>query len=194
MKQLFRGGIHPDEQKDMSRGGVPQPVPAPDTVVIPLCQHIGAACKPLVAVGDAVLMGQKIGDGEGRCSPVHSSVSGTVTAIEERAVPSGGKVPCIIIKNDHKDTRSEMKGVADYMSLDAKTVAALVRECGVVGMGGAAYPTDSKIGSTAGKTKDVLINACECEPYITSDDTLMCTCAGDVIGGARLLALSLIHI
>ena len=115
MKQLFRGGIHPDEQKDMSRGGVPQPVPAPDTVVIPLCQHIGAACKPLVAVGDAVLMGQKIGDGEGRCSPVHSSVSGTVTAIEERAVPSGGKVPCIIIKNDHKDTRSEMKGVADYM-------------------------------------------------------------------------------
>lgn len=191
MKQLFRGGIHPDEQKDMSRGGVPQPVPAPDTVVIPLCQHIGAACKPLVAVGDAVLMGQKIGDGEGRCSPVHSSVSGTVTAIEERAVPSGGKVPCIIIKNDHKDTRSEMKGVADYMSLDAKTVAALVRECGVVGMGGAAYPTDSKIGSTAGKTKDVLINACECEPYITSDDTLMCTCAGDVIGGARLLAKAL---
>ena len=187
----FRGGIHPDEQKDMSRGGVPQPVPAPDTVVIPLCQHIGAACKPLVAVGDAVLMGQKIGDGEGRCSPVHSSVSGTVTAIEERAVPSGGKVPCIIIKNDHKDTRSEMKGVADYMSLDAKTVAALVRECGVVGMGGAAYPTDSKIGSTAGKTKDVLINACECEPYITSDDTLMCTCAGDVIGGARLLAKAL---
>ena len=156
-----------------------------------MSQHIGAPCSPLVKAGDAVKLGQKIGDGEGRCSPVHSSVSGTVTAIEERAVPSGGKVPCIIIKNDHKDTRSEMKGVADYMSLDAKTVAAMVRECGVVGMGGAAYPTDSKIGSTAGKTKDVLINACECEPYITSDDTLMCTCAGDVIGGARLLAKAL---
>ena len=191
MKQLFSGGIHPDGHKEMSRGGAPVPVPAPATVVIPLCQHIGAACKPLVAVGDSVLMGQKIGDGEGRCSPVHSSVSGTVAAIEEREVPSGGKVLSVIIKNDFKDTPAEMKGAADYMSLDAKTVASMVRECGVVGMGGAAYPTDSKIGSTAGKTKEVLINACECEPYITSDDTLMCTCPGDVIGGARLLAKAL---
>ena len=75
----------------MSRGGAPVPVPAPETVVIPMLQHIGAACKPLVAVGDTVLMGQIVGDGEGRCSPVHASVSGTVTAIEEREVPSGGQ-------------------------------------------------------------------------------------------------------
>ena len=75
MKQLFRGGIHPDGHKDMSRGGAPVPVPAPETVVIPMLQHIGAACKPLVAVGDTVLMGQIVGDGEGRCSPVHASVS-----------------------------------------------------------------------------------------------------------------------
>ena len=188
MKQLFRGDIHPDGHKEMSRGGAVVPVPAPETVVIPLCQHIGSPCKPLVSVGDAVLMGQKIGDGEGRCSPVHSSVSGTVTAIEERAVPSGGRVLSVIIKNDFKDTPAETKGVEDYMSLDARTLADMVREAGIVGMGGAAFPTNSKIGSTAGKTKDVLINACECEPYITSDDMVMCTRTADVIGGARMLA------
>lgn len=188
MKQLFRGGIHPDGHKEMSRGGAVVPVPAPETVVIPLCQHIGSPCKLLVSVGDAVLMGQKIGDGEGRCSPVHSSVSGTVTAIEERAVPSGGRVLSVIIKNDFKDTPAETKGVEDYMSLDARTLADMVREAGIVGMGGAAFPTNSKIGSTAGKTKDVLINACECEPYITSDDMVMCTRTADVIGGARMLA------
>ncbi len=188
MKQLFRGGIHPEGHKDMSRGGAPVPVPAPETVVIPMLQHIGAACKPLVAVGDAVLMGQVIGDGEGRCSPVHATVSGTVAAIEEREVPSGGKAQCVIIKNDFKDTPAPMTGHASYLSMSPKEVAAAVRACGVVGMGGAAFPTDSKIASTAGKTKDVLINACECEPYITSDDTLMCTCAKDVIGGAKLLA------
>ena len=188
MKQLFRGGIHPDGHKEMSRGGAVVPVPAPETVVIPLCQHIGSPCKPLVSVGDAVLMGQKIGDGEGRCSPVHSSVSGTVTAIEERAVPSGGRVLSVIIKNDFKNTPAKTKGVEDYMSLDARTLADMVREAGIVGMGGAAFPTNSKIGSTAGKTKDVLINACECEPYITSDDMVMCTRTADVIGGARMLA------
>ena len=191
MKQLFRGGIHPDGHKDMSRGGAPVPVPAPETVVIPMLQHIGAACKPLVAVGDAVLMGQKIGDGEGRCAPVHSSVSGTVTAIEERAVPSGGTSVCVIIKNDFKDTSVEMKGAGDVWSLDAKALADIVREAGIVGMGGAAFPTNSKIASNGGKTETVLINACECEPYITSDDTIMCTAPGDVIGGARLLAKAL---
>lgn len=188
MKQLFRGGIHPDGHKDMSRGGAPVPVPAPETVVIPMLQHIGAACKPLVAVGDTVLMGQIIGDGEGRCSPVHATVSGTVTAIEDREVPSGGKSQCVIIKNDFKDTPAPMTGHASYLSMSGKDVAAIVRECGIVGMGGAAFPTDSKIASNAGKTREVLINACECEPYITSDDTLMCTCTADVIGGAKLLA------
>ena len=187
MKQLFGGGIHPDGHKEMSRGGAPVPVPAPETVCIPLRQHIGAACAPLVAVGDAVLMGQKIGDGEGRCSPVHATVSGTVTAIEEREIPGGERVQCVIIKNDGKDSPAPMTGHASWLSMSARDVAAIVRECGIVGMGGAAFPTDSKIASTAGKTGDVLINACECEPYITSDDTIMCTCPGDVIGGAKLL-------
>ena len=187
MKQLFGGGIHPDGHKEMSRGGAPVPVPAPETVCIPLRQHIGSACEPLVKVGDAVLMGQKIGDGDARSSPVHATVSGTVTAIEEREIPGGERVKCVIIKNDGKDTPAPMAGHPDWQSLSAKEVAELVRECGIVGMGGAAFPTNSKIASTAGKTADVLINACECEPYITSDDTEMCCFTEDVIGGARML-------
>ena len=187
MKQLFGGGIHPDGHKEMSRGGAPVPVPAPETVCIPLRQHIGSACEPLVKVGDAVLMGQKIGDGDARSSPVHATVSGTVTAIEEREIPGGERVKCVIIKNDGKDTPAPMAGHTDWQSLSAKEVAELVRECGIVGMGGAAFPTNSKIASTAGKTADVLINACECEPYITSDDTEMCCFTEDVIGGARML-------
>ena len=187
MKQLFSGGIHPEGFKELSRGGEPTPVPAPETVVIPLRQHIGSACEPLVSVGDSVLMGQKIGDGDSRSSPVHATVSGTVTAIEEREIPGGDRVKCVIIKNDGKDTPAPMTGRASWLSLSAKEVADIVRECGIVGMGGAAFPTNSKIASTAGKTKDVLINACECEPYITSDDTEMCCFAHDVIGGAKLL-------
>ena len=187
MKQLFGGGIHPDPQKEMSRGSAPVPVPAPETVCIPLCQHIGSACQPLVSVGDTVLMGQKIGDGDAKSSPVHATVSGTVTAIEEREVPGGSRVQCVIIKNDGKDTPAPMTGHASYLSMTAKEVADVVRECGIVGMGGAAFPTNSKIASTAGKTADVLINACECEPYITSDDTEMCFYTADVIGGAKLL-------
>ena len=188
MKHLFSGGVHPQGHKELSRGTAVVTVPAPETVVIPLIQHIGSACKPLVAVGDRVLMGQVIGDGDAKSSPVHATVSGTVTAIEERAVPSGGSAPCIIIKNDFKDESVEFRGAADWESLDARAVAELVRAAGIVGMGGAAFPTNSKIASTAGRTKDVLINACECEPYITSDDTIMCTATADVIGGARLLA------
>ena len=132
-------------------------------------------------------MGQKIGDGDARSSPVHATVSGTVTAIEEREIPGGERVKCVIIKNDGKDTPAPMAGHADWQSISAKEVAELVRECGIVGMGGAAFPTNSKIASTAGKTADVLINACECEPYITSDDTEMCCFTEDVIGGARML-------
>ena len=123
MKQLFGGGIHPDPKKEMSRGSAPVPVPAPETVCIPLCQHIGSACQPLVSVGDTVLMGQKIGDGDAKSSPVHATVSGTVTAIEEREVPGGGRVQCVIIKNDGKDTPAPMTGHASYLSMTAKEVA-----------------------------------------------------------------------
>lgn len=189
MKQLFRGGIHPDDRKALSRGGAAVPMPAPSRVVIPMSQHIGAPCSPLVKVGDAVKLGQKIGDGEGVCSPVHAPVSGTVTAVEQMTVPGGRQCVCVAIENDGKDTPDpSIKPRTTHKGMSAAELADIVREAGICGMGGAAYPTNSKILSTAGKTETLLINACECEPYITSDDTVMCTWPEKVILGARIVA------
>ena len=189
MKQLFRGGIHPDDRKALSRGGAPVPMPAPSRVVRPMSQHIGAPCSPLVKVGDAVKLGQKIGDGEGVCSPVHAPVSGTVTAVEQMTVPGGRQCVCVAIENDGKDTPDpSIKPRTTHKGMSAAELADIVREAGICGMGGAAYPTNSKILSTAGKTETLLINACECEPYITSDDTVMCTWPEKVILGARIVA------
>ena len=189
MKQLFRGGIHPDDRKALSRGGAPVPMPAPSRVVIPMSQHIGAPCSPLVKVGDAVKLGQKIGDGEGVCSPVHAPVSGTVTAVEQMTVPGGRQCVCVAIENDGKDTPDpSIKPRTTHKGMSAAELADIVREAGICGMGGAAYPTNSKILSTAGKTEPLLINACECAPYITSDDTVMCTWPEKVILGALIVA------
>lgn len=189
MKQLFRGGIHPDDRKALSRGGVPVPMPAPSRVVIPMSQHIGAPCSPLVKVGDTVKLGQKIGDGEGVCSPVHAPVSGVVKAVEQMPIPGGRQCVCVAIENDGKDTPDpSIKPRATHKGMSPAELADIVREAGICGMGGAAYPTNSKILSTAGKTETLLINACECEPYITSDDTVMCTWPEKVILGARIVA------
>ena len=100
MKRLFFGGIHPKYNKEMSTGITSFHTVTPKQVVIPLLQHIGAPCKPLVQVGDRVLMGQKIGDGEGLCVPVHASVSGTVVAIEPRPHVSGRQILAVVIDND----------------------------------------------------------------------------------------------
>ena len=154
-----------------------------------MSQHIGAPCSPLVKVGDAVKLGQKIGDGEGVCSPVHAPVSGTVTAVEQMTVPGGRQCVCVAIENDGKDTPDpSIKPRTTHKGMSAAELADIVREAGICGMGGAAYPTNSKILSTAGKTETLLINACECEPYITSDDTVMCTWPEKVILGARIVA------
>ena len=103
MKHRFFGGIHPKYNKEMSTKSVTLPVIAPKQVVIPMQQHIGIPCTPLVKVGDRVLRGQKIGDGEGLCVPVHASVSGTVTAIEARPHPTLGSVQAVVIANDFQD-------------------------------------------------------------------------------------------
>ena len=103
MKKFFFGGIHPKYNKEMSTKDTELPTITPSQVVIPLQQPIGAPCSPLVKVGDTVLMGQKIGDGEGLCVPVHSSVSGKVVAIESRPHPSLGKAMAVVIENDFRD-------------------------------------------------------------------------------------------
>ena len=188
MKRLFFGGIHPKYNKEMSKTVTDFQTIIPKQVVIPMQQHIGAPCQPLVAVGDRVLRGQKIGDGEGLCVPVHASVSGTVVAIEPRPHTSGRMINAIVIENDFLDeTIPEIACDLPLEQLDAETVLHTIREAGIVGMGGAAFPGNVKALSSMGKIDTLIANACECEPYITADDSLLRTEPEHVLEGMQIL-------
>ena len=182
MKHLFFGGIHPKYNKEMSKTTPEVKTIDPDTVVIPMLQHIGAPCTPMVAVGDRVLKGQKIGDGEGLCVPVHASVSGTVVAIEPRPHVRGGLVNAVVIENDHKYESVTMP----HASNDDEILHS-IREAGIVGMGGAAFPGNVKALGAMGNVDTLIANGCECEPYITADDTLLRTEPGVVLEGMLIL-------
>ncbi len=189
MKSLFFGGVHPEGRKELSASAPLTAMALPAQAAVPLRQHIGAPCKPLVAVGETVCMGQKIGDGEGLCVPVHAPVSGVVEAIEDRPHPGGGTCPAIIIKNDFLDTpHHTLKPHANPEQLAPAELVSILRESGLVGMGGAAFPTDIKSKTGMGYTGVLILNACECEPYITADDALLRARSGDVLRGLALLA------
>ena len=184
MKHLFFGGIHPKYNKEMSTGVTDFHTIAPVQVVIPMVQHIGVPCTPLVAVGDRVLRGQKIGDGEGLCVPVHASVSGTVVAIEPRPHTRGGNVMAVVIENDFRNENAPMIPATEN---DEESVLHAIREAGIVGMGGAAFPGNVKALSALGHVDTMIANACECEPYITADDSLLRTKPEQVLGGMMIM-------
>ena len=188
MKRLFFGGIHPKYNKEMSTTVTSFHTITPKQVVIPLLQHIGAPCQPLVQVGDYVLRGQKIGDGEGLCVPVHASVSGTVVAIEPRPHTRGGNVMAVVIDNDFQDSTIQCKGNdAPLDQLNPDDILHAIREAGIVGMGGAAFPGNVKALSAMGNVDTLIANACECEPYITADDSLLRTNPEQVLAGMMIL-------
>ena len=188
MKHLFFGGIHPKYNKEMSTRITTFHTITPKQVVIPMVQHIGAPCTPLVAVGDKVLRGQKIGDGEGLCVPVHASVSGTVAAIEPRPHTNGRMVNAVVIDNDFQDTTIETHGLTGPLEeLDNDEILHAIREAGIVGMGGAAFPGNVKALSAMGNVDTLIANACECEPYITADDSLLRTNPEHVLEGMMIL-------
>ncbi|MBR2895644.1 MAG: electron transport complex subunit RsxC [Oscillospiraceae bacterium] len=190
MAQAFFGGIHPNDKKSATNKKPIEKLPPPAQVVIPMSMHIGAPCEPCVAVGDHVTVGQKIGQAQGFVSaPVHASVSGTVVAVEPRPHFSGVNVMSVVIENDFNDTPCpDLKGAEKPSALTAEQLVEIVKEAGIVGMGGATFPTHVKIGSSLGKVNTVIINAAECEPYITSDHRLMLEYPEQVIGGATILA------
>ena len=182
MKNLFFGGIHPKYKKEMSTKVTNFQTINPKQVVIPMQQHVGEACTPLVKVGDQVLRGQKIGDGEGLCVPVHASVSGVVTAIEERPHPTLGTCLAIVIDNDFQDTALQGK-----IPASKEEILETIRNAGIVGMGGAAFPGNVKALSAMGNVDTLIGNACECEPYITSDDSLLRTNPEHVLEGMMIM-------
>ena len=188
MKRLFFGGIHPAYNKEMSKTVTDISTITPGQVVIPMQQHIGVPCEPLVKVGERVLRGQKIGDGEGLCVPVHASASGTVVAVEPRPHTNGTMVNAVVIENDMRDeTVPEFGCDLPLEKLEAEAVLRTIREAGIVGMGGAAFPGNVKALTSLGKIDTLIANACECEPYITADEVLLCTEPEQVLEGIQII-------
>ena len=187
MPRSFFGGVHPKGHKELSRDAA-LTVFQPKLVSIAMSQHIGAPCKPLVAVGQRVTVGQKVGDGTGLCVPVHASVSGTVVAVEERPHPGGTQVLSVVIENDGRDDLSpDIHPRESIGELDAQALIDILREAGITGMGGAGFPTYFKLSSGLGKVDTVIVNGAECEPYITADDRLMRQTPERVMGGLRII-------
>ena len=186
----FFGGIHPDENKFLSCDKPIQEFPEPDVLVVPMSQHIGAPCKPLVKKGDPVTVGQKIGDNTGLCVPVHSPVSGKVKSVEMKAHSSGTTMMSVVIENDHLGTLCEEIQPRTQEQVDALTpeeLMEIIHQAGVVGMGGATFPTHVKLSSGIGKVDTIIVNAGECEPYITADDRLCREMPELVISGVKVI-------
>ena len=198
MAKTFKGGIHVPDAKNTRNLPITE-FPAPKTVSIPMQQHIGAPATPLVKKGDAVCVGQIIGRFDnGLSCPVHASVSGTVKDIEMRNSYTGyGKTAHVIIENDFLDTVADTVKPYSGELKDAtpEEIIEIVKEAGISGMGGAAFPTHAKISSAIGKAKDVIVNCAECEPYITANHRLMLEEPGRIVGGVKILlkALGLDH-
>ena len=193
MKQTFYGGVHPHDRKERSCQLPVTPLnTAPQQVVISMSMHVGAPCKPVVAKGEKVTVGQKIGEIAGLGAPIHASVSGTVTAVEPRPHTGGGNVMAVVIENDFQNTfGAELKPHPDPLSLSSEEIVEIVKEAGITGMGGAGFPTHVKISSGLGKVDTLILNGAECEPYITADHRLMLEQGEKVIGGCRILMKAL---
>ena len=189
MAQAFFGGVHPNDMKAATNEKAIEQLQAPAQVVIPMSMHFGAPCTPTVSKGDYVKLGQKIGEFKGLGAPIHASVSGTVAAVEPRPYSMGGKVMSVVIDNDFKDDLSEeVHAPADPEALSVEEMVEMVKQAGIVGMGGATFPTHTKISSGIGKVDTVIINGAECEPYITGDHRAMLERPAEIIGGCCYLA------
>ena len=189
MALTFRGGVHVPEEKN-TEGKAVRLFDSPKTVSIPMSQHIGAPCIPIVKKGDTVDMGQIIGEVKaGLGCPVHASVSGTVIAIEEKRNSMGMAVQNVIIENDGENRISpEVRPYeGSFEELTFEEVVEVVRRAGISGMGGATFPTYTKIQSAKDKVDTLIVNCAECEPYITANHRLLLEEPDTVIGGMKIL-------
>ncbi|HEK1718036.1 TPA: electron transport complex subunit RsxC [Proteus mirabilis] len=185
----FKGGIHPPEMKLQSSRTPMRIAQLPDEVTIPIHQHLGTPGQLCVKVGDHVLKGQALTRGVGRTLPVHASISGTVIAIEPfpSTHPSGLPEIAVKIVSDGKDEWRERSPLVDYQSQSKEVLLTRIHEAGIAGLGGAGFPTATKLKGGGDLVKTLIINAAECEPYITADDRLMQEHADEVIAGCQIL-------
>jgi len=186
----FHGGLHLDDHKTDSNGTPIAQAELPARLILPMQQHIGQMAESQVQVGDKVLKGQLIARASDYVSAnIHAPTSGTVVEIAERPIahPSGLNAPCIVIESDGEDQWGELPEPLDYLETDPAELRDRLRWAGIVGMGGAVFPTSVKTNTTGRRVDTLILNAAECEPYITCDDRLMREQPGDVIDGALIL-------
>ncbi len=187
----FNGGVHLTGHKELSSNAPLIDAQLPKLLVYPLQIRPGVETKPVVAVGDKVLRGQVLADADHPlATPIHAGSSGIITAIEKRAIahPSGLPALCIVMETDGLDQAVAAEPIADYTKLDAQSLREKIRQAGIVGLGGAVFPTSIKLNPRPTQTIDTLIlNGAECEPYISCDDKLMQSDADQVIKGAQIL-------
>jgi electron transport complex protein RnfC len=188
----FNGGLHLPDHKAESTGRPVQKAPLPAQLILPLQQHVGAPAKPVVQPGEQVHKGQRLAQADGYLSaPIHAPTSGQILAIEERPIahPSGLTAPCIVLATDGLDTWGEPPPLlADYVTLDPAILRQRVGEAGIVGLGGAMFPTAVKLDpAPARPVKLLILNGAECEPYITCDDMLMRARSGAVVKGLLIM-------
>ncbi len=185
----FKGGIHPDDGKRLAKDAAIVDVKPKGDLVYPLSQHIGAPASPIVAKGDRVLRGQKIAEAGGFVSaPIYASVSGTVKAIEPHFNPTGAKVNCIVVENDGEYEEVEYAPVKPLEEMTKEEILGAIGEAGVVGMGGAGFPTRVKLSPKEPEKIDYIIaNCAECEPYITADYRRMMETPELLVGGMKVI-------
>ncbi len=186
----FKGGVHPDDKKELSKNSKIEELEPPEFIRLPLSQHIGAPAKPIVKEGDYVLKGQMVAEAGGFVSaPVHSSVSGKVRKISKFvAAPFGLPAPMIEIENDGKYTTVDFDERENYLELDGKELVGIIQNAGIVGMGGATFPTHVKLSPPPDfKIDTFIVNGVECELYLTADYRLMLEMPEKIIEGAKIV-------
>lgn len=185
----FKGGIHPNDGKSLAKDKAIVTVMPKGDLIYPLSQHIGAPASPIVSVGDHVLKGQRIAEAGGFVSaPIHASVSGTVKAIEPHFNPTGSKVNCIVVENDGEYQEVEYTPAKPLDALTKEEILNLIGEAGIVGMGGAGFPTKVKLSpKEPEKIEYVIANCAECEPYITADYRRMLENPEELVSGMKVV-------
>lgn len=185
----FKGGIHPNDGKSLAKDQPITPLLPKGELVYPLSQHIGAPANPIVKKGDHVLKGQMIAEAGGFVSaPIYASVSGTVKGLEQRFNPTGSKVECIVIENDGEYTEAEYEPVKPLAEMSKDEILTKIGNAGIVGMGGAGFPTRVKLSpKEPEKIEYIIANCAECEPYITADYRRMLENTEDLVSGMRVV-------
>ena len=197
-KGTFSRGVHPPDQKHFAADAGIEVVPAPEKIILPFSQHIGAPCKPAVKAKDEVKVGALIGEAGGFVSaPIHASINGTVTKTIDLTLPTGRRISAVPIKADGDQPEGELlfkELTSDNWDRqaaekhDPQAIISAINSAGIVGLGGAAFPTHVKLTPNKEKPVDVLLlNGCECEPYLTSDYRLMLEAPQAIVAGALLL-------